>query len=120
MGEVEAFAKLEGPELVAYMKDLKVTLGRKAETKGCIHIGDHKKISKEHAEIFWNAEKQKFQIRCLSKNSIRVNRKKLDMNAPAVDLDTKTPIRIAQTCFYFLLPSESLPCPQVPKINSEN
>ncbi|CAG9316392.1 unnamed protein product [Blepharisma stoltei] len=109
MGDIEAYAKLEGPEVQAYIQELKVTLGRKQSGKGVLHIGDHKKISKEHAEISWSQEKRKFQIKCLSKNSLRVNKRKVDLESPPVDLENKDAIRIANTCFYFLLPIDSPP-----------
>jgi len=100
-----AYAKLKGPKFEGYVRSLKATLGR-STSKDSIHLGKDKVISKQHAEIEWDPYLKKFTIKCIGKNPIRVARKKLDKDDLAFPLENKTPVRIGNCCFYFLLPKE--------------
>ncbi|OMJ92027.1 hypothetical protein SteCoe_5347 [Stentor coeruleus] len=104
---LSGYAKLYGKEISCIIQYTKVILGRtnpKYKKECFIPLGDHKKISRKHAKIFWNKEKGCFQIKNIGKNPIIVS--KIDIpNKGVVDLLDKTPIKIGPVCFYFLLPN---------------
>lgn len=101
------YAKLYGKEISCIIQHTKIILGRTnpKNTNECfIPLGDHKKVSRKHAKIFWNKDKGCFQIKNIGKNPIIVN--KVDVpREGVVDLLGKTPIKIGPACFYFLLPN---------------
>ncbi|OMJ84956.1 hypothetical protein SteCoe_13865 [Stentor coeruleus] len=101
------YAKLYGKEISCIIQYTEVILGRtnpKNKKECFIPLGDHKKISRKHAKIFWNTDKGCFQIQNIGKNPIIVN--KVDvLSNEIVDLLGKTPIKIGPACFYFLLPN---------------
>lgn len=61
-------------------------------------------LSKKHAHIFWDIDKQGFYIRNYSKNKILVQEEEVAMGEVSRRLENMTPIMIAKIRFYFLLP----------------
>ena len=100
--EEEAYAKLHGPGFTAYVKALRIVLGRRPNQEDSIHVSNEKIVSREHAIIEWDFESTAFKITCKGRNGMQVNRKRIDPDSPAEFLDNGSPIRIGHTCFYFL------------------
>ena len=68
-----------------------------------VHLGDHKSIAHQHAEIVWNSGR--FQITCLSSlSSITVDNNKVTHLSPPMPLSSRSIIQIGPQVFYFLLP----------------
>lgn len=103
MGEPSGFYKLEGQNFIRYVSELSVTLGRNPPSATHVQVGDDKLISRKHAVIEWNAELRNFTIVCIGRNPIMVNRLPLANGDPKQTLSSKTPIRIGEVCFYFLV-----------------
>lgn len=72
--EEDAYAKLQSPTFLAYLKKMRVTLGRGDTTEEHISIGESKKISRIHALIYWEPDLLAFNLRCIGKNPIIVDK----------------------------------------------
>lgn len=71
-----AFAKIvseNGKEY--YLKELECEIGRDAKAQGPKYfcLSDHNTVSKQHAKIYWDAEKDGWFIKNLSKNKVRID-----------------------------------------------
>ncbi|KAJ1920051.1 hypothetical protein H4219_001580 [Mycoemilia scoparia] len=73
--QVQAYAKLEGPQLCYYMRTLSVILGRTTASNEDIDIdlGQSKGISRKHARIFYNFMHQGFELQVFGKNGCFVD-----------------------------------------------
>lgn len=73
-------------------------------------IGDRMKISKKHAEIYWNHEEENWMIKSICKNAVRVDGIPYPGSSTGTDgkpakLQSKSAIEIADgTPIFFLLP----------------
>ena len=63
-------------------------------------------LSKKHAQIYWDVEKQGFYIQNLSKNKIYVETEEVPQNGTSRKLENMTCIMISKIRFYFLLPQD--------------
>ncbi len=116
-----AYCKLHGKEengdiIVKFVRHYPVTLGRTKEQEGeygHIQIGSSKSISRQHAEIDWNAETKCFEIKCLGKNGITVDQMLYKPDNIPAKLKQTSAIKIGGSRFYFLLPKEK---PKMPVI----
>ena len=101
---MEAYAKIVGTSFNAYIFALNIRLGRGIDSEEFIDLGDDTTISRNHAEIAWNYSRKAFQIKCIGKNSICVDKILINKDSDPVDLTNKSAVRIGSKCFYFLLP----------------
>eukprot|EP00736_Rhodelphis_marinus_P006623 Rmarinus@m.3733 len=107
--EVQAYAKLEGPGLLYYVRSYNVVLGRNSRhsNEAECHLGQHKNISRKHAVISYNFDQRCFEITCYGKNGIHVNGKPVMPETGPVQLTSQSEIRIGDRLFFFLLPVTS-------------
>ena len=106
-----AFARLvgrNGPEEdfkeVLFLVDrTPLTLGR-MNSDTCVSINSaDTTLSRHHAELSWNASEGVFQIKCLSKNGMVVDRRKVASGQIAT-LKQHSAIRLGASRLYFQLP----------------
>ncbi|KAI9017719.1 fork head domain-containing protein [Gaertneriomyces semiglobifer] len=102
-----AYAKLEGVDHVYPITKTDILLGRRCLEADQIdvHLGDSNAISRSHAKISYNFDKQKFELYVLGKNGVWINGHHVQRTAPPVELNHGTKIRIAEYEAYFLLPA---------------
>eukprot|EP00742_Colponemidia_sp_Colp-10_P008349 GILJ01009040.1.p1 GENE.GILJ01009040.1~~GILJ01009040.1.p1 ORF type:complete len:266 (+),score=31.33 GILJ01009040.1:44-799(+) len=106
MARKGGYAKLQGPSLEFYMKTLEVVLGRSTSTtESYCSLGPSKSISREHCKITYNMDSKKFELICLGKNGVTVDRVLYTRECAPVELKSQDPILIGDVKFYFLLPS---------------
>jgi hypothetical protein len=80
-------------------------IGReKREDKTYFNLADSSTLSKQHAQIFWDVQKQGFFIQNLCKNKIYVEHEELAEDKFSQKLENMTCIMISKIRFYFLLP----------------
>jgi len=73
-----------------------------------IDLGHYKKVSRQHALIIYNFEREHFEIKCLSKkHPIYVNGEAFYFKDDSVALSSKDIISISSESFYFLLPPQA-------------
>jgi hypothetical protein len=106
--ELEAYAKIEGPNIKHLVTKLVVYLGRDNnninpdnEDEQICFIGDSQKISRKHAKIFWNHEKCTWEMIILSKNKAVVNGVSLRKDDVPYALIPRSSIKIDKFKFYF-------------------
>ncbi|KAJ1983291.1 hypothetical protein H4R34_001375 [Dimargaris verticillata] len=102
---VQAYAKLEGPEICYYIRSLQTVLGRRTNAHDLVDVdlGRVKAISREHARISYNFASARFEISVLGKNGILINDGYVPHGSNVV-LTHHTKIQIAHVYFMFLLP----------------
>lgn len=100
---MEAYAKILGKDFQAFVRTLRVTLGRGRLGPEFIDLGEDPAVSRVQAEVFWDREKKCFVIKNLGRNGIICN-KKLLKPGELSELYNKCPIKIGKFCLYFLLP----------------
>lgn len=61
-------------------------------------------LSKRHAQIFWDIDKQRFFVKNLSKNKIYVEEDEVLLDSAPKELQHMQCVMIAKIRFYFLLP----------------
>ena len=82
-----------------------------------VDLGHLKKVSRQHALIVFNFEKEYFEIKCLSKKyPVTVDKTQLSFSDPAFPLKSGQIIGISSESFFFLLPPTST---EVPKTDQE-
>lgn len=82
----DAFAKLEGPKLHAFIKSLKVILGGAHSSLADICLPS-RHLADKHAMLFYNFEKDLFQIQCITRTgNIFVNNKPCGFHDSPCDL----------------------------------
>ncbi|GBG30315.1 FHA domain-containing protein FHA1 [Hondaea fermentalgiana] len=113
-----AYAKLEGKNLkshekiVEYVTQLPTTLGRTpaTESSNIIGLGQDEAMDAEHAVLDYDAKKREFTLRVVGASGALVNGRTYDgTKQESAVLQNKDPVRIADACFYFLLPTSSKP-----------
>lgn len=114
------FALIKGKDWIYYLKDLMCIVGRSSEKHACrgfisnksentlwevdVNLGQHKKISRQHALIAYNFNEGNFEIKNISKRfSIKVNGMTLKPNED-ITLTSKSTISIGNQEFFFFLP----------------
>ncbi len=141
---MRAFAKLQGPNTLKYIKTSSVYLGREVavveqnEDEEVLFISNSNKISRKHVSIFWDKTKSAWFAKNLSKNHIYINKAVLKISSEPIKLDPICSIQIDECKFYFFQARESevevinldTPVPQageeecsiehVEKLNKEN
>ena len=71
-----------------------------------VDLGHLKKVSRQHALIIFNFDKQAFEIKCLSrKYPILINRLPLTFADEPIAIYSGTLIAISSESFFFMLPS---------------
>ena len=71
-----------------------------------VDLGHLKKVSRQHALIIFNFDKQAFEIKCLSrKYPISINRLPLTFADEPIAIYSGTLIAISSESFFFMLPS---------------
>lgn len=107
----QAFARLVGrlgsgndnstKEYSELLYELPAILGR--GDNAILIDNDDATISRQHVVIDWDPSKTSYTIKCLSKNGIIVDKKKLSKNEDAL-IDNGSAIRIGTAKLYFTLP----------------
>ncbi|KAJ1672042.1 hypothetical protein EV182_007319, partial [Spiromyces aspiralis] len=99
---IQAYAKLEGPNLCYYMRTLSVTLGRTATSGSSdtvdISLGPSKAISRQHARIFYNFMHHGFELQVFGKNGCFVNENYVEKGV-TVSLRHKSIVHIGEIEF---------------------
>ena len=88
----KGFALLKGEQVEYYIQALSITIGRYHENnqklrknskqKIDLELGKLKNISRVHAKISFNFKLKKFEIKCYSKNGIKINNEYFSKNDP--------------------------------------
>lgn len=103
--QVYAFAKLQGPFFKHFIIKKTVILGRdpgeETEDEQKIVLDQSQKISRQHLKIFWDSDKNEWQIQSLSKNKIYVNKVILRKEDASMTLNECSSIKMDQLKFYF-------------------
>ncbi|EHN00515.1 Fkh2p [Saccharomyces cerevisiae x Saccharomyces kudriavzevii VIN7] len=120
--EIQAYAKLSGPNWTYYVKDLEVSIGRNTEplnnplqenTDGVktpyrvnIDLGPAKVVSRKHAIIKYNMNIGGWELHVLGRNGAKVNfqRTHNGPNNPPIRLSSGTLLDIGGTQMMFILP----------------
>jgi hypothetical protein len=93
-----------------YDGGIKFEIGREKKplTDPCyFNLAETNTLSKKHAEIFWDIDRQGFFMKNLSKNKILVEDEEVAMGQISRKLENMTAVMIAKIKFYFLLPIDS-------------
>ena len=112
-----AFAMLKSKTWSFYIKKPQVMIGRSAVPNDHCYVWDldvdlqtNKFVSKQHAIILYNFQKESFEIKCLSrKNEIKVNSKTLSYESDPMVLPNESLIEIGGERMHFLLPKGKKP-----------
>lgn len=120
--EIQAYAKLSGPNWTYYVKDLEVSIGRntdplnnalqenpdgvKSSYKVNIDLGPAKVVSRKHAIIKYNMNIGGWELHILGRNGAKVNfqRTHNGSNNPPIRLSSGTLLDIGGTQMMFILP----------------
>lgn len=113
MGETEAgFAKLQGEDFEYYMQTYSIVLGRNSK-KSAVDVdlaglGGGMNISRQHARILYDFERQRFVLEVLGKNGCYVEGVLHYPGNTPVKLDSQDLLQIGEKRFYFLLPAKKI------------
>jgi hypothetical protein len=70
-----------------------------------VDLGHMRRVSRQHALIVYNFEKERFEVKCLSrKYGIRVNREEIRFEQGARGLKSGDIVQVAGESFFFMLP----------------
>ncbi|OIW21054.1 hypothetical protein TanjilG_28403 [Lupinus angustifolius] len=110
---VEAgFAKLHGVNFEYYMQTYSIILGRNSKNfivdLDLTSLGGGKKISRQHARIFFDFTSRRFALEVLGKNGCFVQGMLHLPGNPMVQLNSQDLIQIGDIKFYFLLPLRNI------------
>ncbi|PVU93815.1 hypothetical protein BB561_003018 [Smittium simulii] len=107
---VQAYAKLEGPNINYFIKSLSLTLGRQASGSELadVILGENKALSRKHAKIFYNFMNRSFELQVFGKNGCFVDGLFIQKGT-TVPLAHRTVILMGESSFTFLLPRNSPP-----------
>ena len=73
-----------------------------------VDLGHIRKVSRQHALIIYNFEKEYFEIKCLSrKYPLYVNRKALTLHEDPIPLLSGSVVTISSENFFFLMPPKA-------------
>ncbi|GME79431.1 unnamed protein product [Ambrosiozyma monospora] len=109
--QIQAYAMLDFQDFTFYVQTMQILLGRMVEgdanTESLdIHLGPQKAISRKHAKIFYNFGTQRFELSVIGRNGAFVDDQFIEKGV-TLPLKDDTKIQIGETCFTFVLPSES-------------
>jgi len=116
-----AYAKLEGKNtktkeaIVEFITQLPATLGKSPESSDTsredfIGLGQGAGLEEEHAVIDYDPKKREFTLKVCGESGVLVNGNRYEgSKKEVVVLQNKDPVRIADACFYFLLPTSTKP-----------
>ena len=111
--QTKAYAKLQGPNLLRFVKRKRVYLGREVSIteQNCedeiIFISNSNKISRKHVEIFWDETNSGWYAKNLSKNHIYINKRVLKNSSDPLELDAISSIQIDDVKIYFFMARDS-------------
>ncbi|CAL0302791.1 unnamed protein product [Lupinus luteus] len=113
ISNVEAgFAKLQGMNFEYYMQTYSIILGRNSKEfivdLDLTSLGGGKKISRQHARIFFDFTCRRFALEVLGKNGCFVQGMLHLPGNPMVKLNSQDLIQIGDIKFYFLLPLRNI------------
>jgi len=103
-----AYAKLQGPTLLKFIKKKIVYIGRETpiadfqQDEEVIFVSDSNKISRKQLKIFWDGIKGEWLVRNLSKNPVIMNKKLLKNSDPPRRISPISAIKIDTLEFYFI------------------
>jgi hypothetical protein len=103
-----AYAKLQGPNLLKFIKKKIVYIGRETpivdfqQDEEVIFISDSNKISRKHLKIFWDGTKCEWYVKNLSKNPVIVNKKFFKNSDNPTQISPVSAIKIDTLEFYFI------------------
>ncbi|XP_020261858.1 FHA domain-containing protein FHA2-like isoform X2 [Asparagus officinalis] len=112
-GTVDAgFAKLQGQDFEYYMQSYSIILGRNSK-KATVdvdlsNLGGGVNISRKHARIFYDFEKQQFALDVIGKNGCYVQGVLRLPGSPPIQLHSQDLLQFGNLQFYFLLPMRSI------------
>jgi hypothetical protein len=68
-----------------------VVIGRRTSTSEDVdvHLGSSKMISRRHVQIEYNYEKKQWELCCLGKNPVIIDRKVFEPGSPKIPLKSK-------------------------------
>jgi hypothetical protein len=103
-----AYAKLQGPTLLKFIKKKNVFVGREApivdynQDEEVIFISDSNKISRKHLKIFWDHVRGEWYAKNLSKNPVIIKTKYFKNTDAAIQISPVSAIKIDNLEFYFI------------------
>ncbi|KAF1895795.1 hypothetical protein Lal_00037911 [Lupinus albus] len=111
--DVEAgFAKLQGVDFEYYMQTYSIILGRNSKNfivdLDLTSLGGGKKISRQHARIFFDFTSRRFALEVFGKNGCFIQGVLYLPGNPVVKLNSQDLIQIGDLQFYFLLPVRNI------------
>lgn len=102
-----AFAKLQGPKFLKFIRKKNVFLGREApivdyeKDEEVIFISDSNKISRKHVKIYWDDVDGNWYAMNLSKNPVIINKRIVKKSDNGVKISPISAIKIDNEEFYF-------------------
>nr|PNR28914.1 hypothetical protein PHYPA_027606 [Physcomitrium patens] len=113
MGEMDAgFAKLQGEDFEYYMQTYSIVLGRNSKKSSVdvdlAALGGGMNISRQHAKILYDFDRQRFVLEVLGKNGCYVEGVLHFPGTSPVKLDSQDLLQIGEKRFYFLLPAKKI------------
>jgi hypothetical protein len=120
-GEVQAYAKLQGPGWSYYVQKLSVSLGRNEETSKVggieksstddspssldVHLSDSEEVSRRHLRIDYNFNRQQWELSCFGKLGVIVDGVEYPTFCRPIPLEARSEIQIGSSIrFNFILP----------------
>lgn len=122
-GEVQAYAKLQGPGWSYYVQKLSVSLGRNEEASKIggieksstdnssfnaldVHLSDSEEVSRRHLRIDYNFNRQQWELSCFGKQGVIVDGVEHPTFCRPIPLTARSEIQIGSSAalFQFILP----------------
>lgn len=120
-GEVQAYAKLQGPGWSYYVQKLSVSLGRNEETTQVggidksstdatsgildVHLSDSDEVSRRHLRIDYNFNTQQWELSCFGRLGVIVDGVEHPTFCRPIPLEARSEIQIGSSVrFQFILP----------------
>ena len=108
MDSTLAHAKLVGPTSVYYMQTPSVVIGRLSnqtkDLENFFPVSDANNISRNHAQIEWDATQYRFVIKCLGKNGLTLNVSNILKQNQIALLEHKDKVMMGDASLFFLYP----------------
>lgn len=120
-GEVQAYAKIQGPDWSYYVQKLSVVLGRNDEmtktdgiektlaesTTGTldVHLSNSEEVSRRHLRIDYNLNRQEWELSCFGKLGVIVDGVEYQTFCRPIPLGARSEVQIGSSVrFNFILP----------------
>lgn len=113
-----AYAKLKGPDWSFLMKKPSLTMGRSpahskqfSQGDSCpvdFYLSSADSLSRTHLRIDYNPDRVRWEMSCLGKSGVRVDRRRYEAFCPPIPLYNESSVTVANATFTFNLPSDAV------------